>query len=99
MSMNPEIKALWVKALRSGEYRQTHGLLYHNGGYCCIGVLGKALGVQLENKLPRDLRTSVLDIQAMEKAQLSSDEADAFALMNDEGYSFVAIADKIEEKL
>lgn len=47
--MNPEIKALWVAALRSGEYEQCRGALTRvdcMGGesYCCLGVLSK-LGV------------------------------------------------------
>ncbi len=29
---------LWVKALRSGEYKQTTGLLSDGNGYCCLGV-------------------------------------------------------------
>lgn len=37
--MKPEIKKLWVKALRSGEYEQgTHQLVKDNK-YCCLGVL------------------------------------------------------------
>lgn len=41
MKMNPEIKAEWVKRLRSGGYRQTQGLLRNSEGYCCLGVLGE----------------------------------------------------------
>lgn len=37
--MNPEIKAQWVAALRSGEYRQGRGALNANEEYCCLGVL------------------------------------------------------------
>lgn len=41
--MNPEIKARWVAALRSGQYRQGKGrLCCEMGGgssYCCLGVL------------------------------------------------------------
>jgi hypothetical protein len=38
--MNPEIKARWVAALRSGEYKQTRRKLRdNNGGHCCLGVL------------------------------------------------------------
>ena len=39
--MNKQIKNRWVKALRSGKYRQAHGMLYSAGskGYCCLGVL------------------------------------------------------------
>lgn len=44
--MNPEIKAEWLAALRSGEYRQERGQLRSASiltedkyGYCCLGVL------------------------------------------------------------
>lgn len=44
--MNPDIKAQWVAALRSGEYTQTKGYLHRTepdgdtpAGYCCLGVL------------------------------------------------------------
>lgn len=37
--MNPEIKELWLAALRSGEYTQTQSALAANGSYCCLGVL------------------------------------------------------------
>jgi hypothetical protein len=38
-TMNPEIKAQWVEALRSGEYEQTNGYLRTDSGFCCLGVL------------------------------------------------------------
>lgn len=37
--MNPEIKAKWVEALRSGRYEQTSGRLKDGDAFCCIGVL------------------------------------------------------------
>lgn len=42
--MNPEVKELWVKALRSGDYAKGKGhLKYANAEgevtYCCLGVL------------------------------------------------------------
>jgi hypothetical protein len=37
--MNPEIKARWVAALRSGGYKQTRGRLRHGDSFCCLGVL------------------------------------------------------------
>lgn len=39
MSMNPEWKAKWVAALRSGEYQQSQRALKTENGYCCLGVL------------------------------------------------------------
>jgi len=37
--MNPEVKKLWVAALRSGEYKQGPGYLHWKDDYCCLGVL------------------------------------------------------------
>lgn len=37
--MNPEVKAMWLDALRSGEYEQTFSRLRDEKGYCCLGVL------------------------------------------------------------
>ena len=38
--MNPEVKAKWVAALRSGEYEQgTEMLRPGENTYCCLGVL------------------------------------------------------------
>jgi hypothetical protein len=37
--MDPELKAKWLEALRSGHYAQTREYLRQDGGYCCLGVL------------------------------------------------------------
>jgi hypothetical protein len=37
--MNPDIKARWVAALRSGDYKQGTGVLHKADAYCCLGVL------------------------------------------------------------
>ena len=37
--MKPEIKKLWVDALRSGEYKQGREALSVGGAFCCLGVL------------------------------------------------------------
>jgi hypothetical protein len=37
--MNPEIRAQWCAALRSGEYEQGKEALYDGEGFCCLGVL------------------------------------------------------------
>ena len=37
--MNPEIKAKWLAALRSGEYKQGQGTLRCGDSFCCLGVL------------------------------------------------------------
>lgn len=38
--MNPEVKKLWVEALRSGKYKQGHNQLRDDENqFCCLGVL------------------------------------------------------------
>lgn len=37
--MNPDIKKLWVNALRSGKYTQDIDVLSCNGRFCVLGVL------------------------------------------------------------
>lgn len=37
--MNPDVKAKWVAALRSGEYNQADGALRIKDTFCCLGVL------------------------------------------------------------
>lgn len=42
--LNPEVKAKWVAALRSGKYVQGTGRLCRDGKYCCLGVLCDVMG-------------------------------------------------------
>lgn len=38
--MNPQVKEMWVNALRSGDYnQQSDGQLVTESGFCCLGVL------------------------------------------------------------
>lgn len=37
--MDPEYKAKWIAALRSGDYKQTQGTLRRDEACCCLGVL------------------------------------------------------------
>lgn len=43
--MDQAIKRKWVKALRSGKYKQAQEYLFTGKGYCCLGVLGDVIGV------------------------------------------------------
>ena len=61
--MDPELKAKWVAALRSGEYPQAQQVLVavdadtnEPTGYCCLGVLCKVRGMSTEDidKLGQD---------------------------------------------
>lgn len=52
--MNPEVKELWVQALRSGRFEQGQSVLrvLHTDGlrttaaYCCLGVLCEISGIE-----------------------------------------------------
>lgn len=37
--MKRSIARKWAKALESGEYKKTTGMLRRDGGWCCLGVL------------------------------------------------------------
>ena len=70
--MNENAKK-WVAALRSGEYRQTQGILQDSNGFCCLGVacdlyakehpearwMQTDNGVYIFNALPSQPTTSV----------------------------------------
>lgn len=38
-TLNKQLVTEWIHALRSGEYKQTRGVLRDKTGYCCLGVL------------------------------------------------------------
>jgi hypothetical protein len=41
MKLNEQIKAAWLTALRSGDYKQGTGYLCQHGQHCCLGVLSQ----------------------------------------------------------
>lgn len=41
--MDPEIKAKWIEALRSGSYKQGSTRLNKGDEFCCLGVLCEVL--------------------------------------------------------
>lgn len=49
--LDPEFKAKWIAALRSGEYKQGTGWMYKDGKYCCLGVASELCGVPAKGKV------------------------------------------------
>jgi hypothetical protein len=101
--MNPEIKAKWVTALRSGEYEQGNFCLKSEAGYCCLGVLCEISGMPFEEwaGVPpyeicqwAGLASSNPIVKTVEEETCRS-----LANLNDGGMSFNNIADIIEEQL
>ena len=96
--LSKEQKDKWITALRSGEYKQTIGRLFSGKGYCCIGVFCKAVeGINIP-------RTSIEDGEENEphynRVRKLIGKGFMYELinMNDDGYSFHDIAEKIESE-
>lgn len=88
--MDKKLKKKWVKALRSGRYKQIQNTLVTNGGYCCLGVLARVM----------DPKGKRLDMGYPDNDVLDRHTAKTLATMNDEGgKSFPEIADYIESHL
>lgn len=96
-------KTKCLKALRSGKFKQTTGVLHDEIGYCCLGVackiahpklnLGNAEVIELDNS---DI-TKVPDI--LKGTAHNNKVVNRLATMNDNGKSFKYIASYIEKYL
>ncbi len=98
--MNKEARTEWYAALRSDEFEQGWNELKYERtqgkfAYCCLGVLLELFPVirKVDNKelLNRN--------DASYYVGLTYTQQKVLAKMNDDGSSFTAIADYIEEKL
>lgn len=108
--MTPELKAKWIEALRSGEYKQTKDYLHTAEGYCCLGVLCEVWNegrwepgalndvyrfAYEDDKFAGFLNDAVCDALGLDSAQMRT-----LADMNDrKDKLFAEIAAYIEEKL
>lgn len=105
--MKPEIKELWLKALRSGEYKQAKNYLRRNDQFCCLGVLcdlhAKAGLGFWDNDGGYLHEDKVLPRTIQEWAGLNTSEPEAegrtLSGLNDDGVDFNEIADIIERGL
>jgi hypothetical protein len=100
--MDKQIKTKWLKALRSGRYKQTQNNLYDGKGYCCLGVLAK-----VQRAPDVDLRgeSFLEDDRAVFSAGITGKSQRVLSRLNDKeddegnpaGKSFKEIADYIEK--
>lgn len=110
--MTAELKADWVKALRSGEYKQAEGCLRSvKNEFCCLGVLADAnnAGWQLidydddpdeEFPLGREWRVDgSADMYYLADGAPNEQAGNELAEMNDSGVLFAEIAAWIEENV
>lgn len=107
--MKKAFKLRLLKALRSGRYRQGQNSLVNAGGErCCLGVACGVLGLRHRNfafvddsvRSGSDLDGEVYPTPRQLKTMgLSRATAMSLASMNDDGKSFIEIADHIEKRL
>lgn len=110
--MNQEVKALWLNALRSGEYKQGHFWLRRNNDkFCCLGVLcdlhAKAHGKEWDDRAYLGVESAppqeVLEWAGLPKSNphvmIPSEDKTLAALNDYHEYSFRQIADLIEAQL
>lgn len=113
--MDPKLKKAWVKALRSGEYKQGRGHMCEDTPegprYCCLGVLvdiahdgdwvldPNITTWKIDNNFDPSFQASFPSNKFLNEVELNRDTADEVAHMNDDGKSFEEIADFIEESV
>lgn len=112
--MDTEVKKAWVKALRSGDYKQGQNKLalrkpHGKTKHCCLGVLCEITpGVKRRQQfdpyfgiyeIAFDGEYGYLPPELRERIGLPGDEQEHLTVLNDSGKTFAEIADYIEEKL
>jgi hypothetical protein len=108
--MNDNMKMV-LKALRSGEYKQTREALQDGGGYCCLGVMCAVFEKETGETIRRGPKTgqilggNLFDQRGVQEwvglvdSEGDSDGERTLAELNDgEGYTFSQIADFIESE-
>ncbi len=110
--MKKNIATKWVKALRSGKYKQGYGRLHdaETKGYCCLGVLCKMYEKDYVEVGERLTNGFTLPLSIMKNFQVSSPccrqdkgitigkkQYNSLAVANDEHESFANIANWIEK--
>ncbi len=108
--MKPEIKKIWLKALRSGNYKQGYRRLNWHRRHCCLGVLcdlySKAAGTPWTTEPLQEAKfmhgaIDYLPEQVMNWSGMTSADGDygvrSLIEDNDKGKSFIEIANIIEK--
>lgn len=107
--MNKPIKFKWIKALRSGRYKQTKTYLKREVDkgkfeYCCLGVLCTVEKIKNKKSLDGgyefDGAKAILTATLLNEFRLTEKQQDILTDMNDsENKNFKEIADYIEKHL
>lgn len=109
MPLNPEFKAKWIAALRSGNYKQTKYVLKSDDRYCCLGVACEVAGLKDGGTTKGsssfvgpngDDNHLIMPYSAAHALRLDDGDQKILGRMNDsEDSTFAQIADYIEANL
>jgi hypothetical protein len=102
--MKPEVKQMWLEALRSGKYKQGKEQLRDGDKFCCLGVLCELSGLPYlsnDGTLPSDvMEWAGLDRTSPTVKYKSRFAPEYLSDLNDRGnYGFKRIANLIERYL
>ena len=108
--MNPKIKARWLKALRSGRYKQAKGQLRKADSFCCLGVLCDLARKSKINKWDGEFFDGIEDVPPMSvwnwaglmgpnPVVMTRKGPETLSALNDRGVKFSTIANYIEKSL
>jgi hypothetical protein len=102
--MDSALKAKWIEALRSGEFKQGPGKLKRGECYCCLGVVCVVAGYGIDTRddsaiFPDGTRIPDNSYGALDSLGIEDSLRGILIGMNDRGVPFPEIADYIEASL
>ena len=65
--MKEKVKKLWVKALKSGKYKQAKNYLCAGGRHCCLGVLCELYNKEMKKNNKKTLSKTTVSIETNHK--------------------------------
>jgi hypothetical protein len=106
IKLDPEFKKKWLEALRSGKYKQGKNVLYdaETNCFCCLGVAGDLCEIPKEKLIEvgckilsaKEFRGYKIPLALSERDYTQDELQRELAEMNDNGKTFLQIADHIE---
>jgi len=106
--LKKEFAENWIKALRSGKYKQGDGYLFHKetNSYCCLGVACKITMPRAKIELIHFIDGDIVSHKLYNKMPAllrGTDEDNHFveevSFMNDNGTSFIEISNWIVQNV
>lgn len=105
--MNPEVKKIWLEALKSGEYKKgVDRLRSEDNAFCCLGVLCNLHAIahpefasEQVDKLMYDSNSATLGWNVERWSGVEDSAQWALACINDSSDSFEPVIQFIEENL